>query len=212
MPQTITNPTARRSPRRAAAVAVLLAVGISILAACDVPATPAGKLFDAWKAGTPSAATAYATNTAKTQIFSQAYTTSAGWMFVKCEGAAGSTYCIWVNKLEGLLILRVDNASQKVTSVERRSLGSVEAGRVFHAWRLQDKPASVAYSTATARNTLFTIPFKSSDHWLPDGCEGAAGSLYCTWYRDSGASITLRVSNLTDPKLVTETTGTIFSA
>ena len=82
--------------------------GVVALAACEPPPDPpAAKLFDAWKAGKPSQATGdFTTYAAKQQMFSQAWTSSAQWAFITCDGAAGSTYCTWVNRLEGRLVLR----------------------------------------------------------------------------------------------------------
>ncbi|WP_426571169.1 hypothetical protein [Aquihabitans sp. McL0605] len=203
--------TERSGARRTAGVGVAIAVALVLLAACDVPVSPAGKVFDAWKADNPAAATStMITSSAKTQLFSQPYTTTAKWGFITCQGTAGTTYCTWVNKLEGRLILGVTSQTHKVSSVQRISLGSNEAGRTFHAWRTGSLSSVAAYATPAARAELAGLTYKPADHWLPDGCQGAAGSLFCTWYREDGASLTLQVDNVSSPKQVIDVTGTIF--
>ena len=95
-----------------------------------------------------------------------------------------------------------------VTSVTRTSLGSVEAGRVFHAWRVGSQASAAPYSTASARSALFAKSYAVSAHWLPNGCEGAAGSLYCTWTNDAAKTIILRVDQVSSPHLVVSVGGT----
>ena len=193
--------------RRRAALTLAAAGLLVALAACDAPAAPAGKLFAAWKANDPAAATgAITTHAAKVQMFSEPYSASAQWTFITCDGAAGSTYCTWVNKIEGRLVLRVDNAAQQVTSVQRISLGNVAAGRVFHAWRVGSDGSASAYATPSAVTALWVHVYKASDHWLPDGCEGAAGSTYCTFTNDAAKTLVLRVDNATQK--VVEISGT----
>jgi hypothetical protein len=141
-------------------------------------------------------------------MFSQPYSSSKGWSFIHCDGAAGSTYCTWVTKIEGRLEMRVDNASHKVVDVQRISLGSVEAGRVFHAWRIGSSSAAAPYTTDEALYTLFSHAYSAADHWLPDGCEGAAGSLYCTWHNDAGKTLVLQVDHMSSPNQVVAVSGT----
>ena len=200
-----------RPARRAALVGALLLLGSLVAAACEAPPDPpAAKLFDAWKAGKPSQATgAFTTSAAKTQMFSQPYTTTAQWLFVTCDGAAGSTYCTWVNRIEGRLVLRVDNASQKVTSVQRISLNNESAGRLFHGWRVGNVAGSGGVASPEVKASLAKVPYKVSDHWLPQGC--VKGSLYinCTWTNDAGKTIVFQY----DPPFawVVGYSGTYFS-
>ena len=206
--RTRTDHTRRRLVRRATLGLVAVAL-VATLAACDVPAAPAGKLFDAWKTDHPSAATgAITTYSAKVQMFSEPYSASAQWVFITCDGAAGSLYCSWVNKVEGTLLLQVQNQTQKVINVSRIPLGNAPAGRVFHAWRVNSSSFAATYSGPGVVSTLFGKAYKSSVHWLPDGCEGAAGSTYCTWRSDANKSVILQVDNATQK--VTHVGGTFF--
>jgi len=186
-PTTTPHPTRRR----ALLVGLLLAVGVVALAACEPPPDPpAAKLFDAWKAGKPSQATGdFTTYAAKQQMFSQAWTSSAQWAFITRDGAAGSTYCTWVNRLEGRLVLRVDNASQKVTSVQRISLGNESAGRLFHGWRIGDVAGSGGVASPSVKANLAKETYKASDHWLPQGCVSSSPYVDCTWTNDAGKTV-----------------------
>jgi hypothetical protein len=180
----------------------------ALLAACDAPAAPAGSLFDAWKANDMAAANAVATPGAVTQMFGQPYSAADGWTFVRCDGAAGSTYCTWVDKVENRIQMRIDNMSNKVTEVQRIPVESAVAGRVFFAWRKGDSGAAGPYATPEAVWALFSKSYSAADHWLPSGCDGAAGHLYCTWTNDGGETVVLGVNNVVVPMKVDQVLGT----
>ncbi len=199
--------TSHRTRSGMAGLAVVAALSFAV-ASCDMPSQPAGDLFNAWVANNHSAAAAVATPSAVSQMFSQAYSAYDGWFFDRCDGAAGSTYCTWITHIEGRMELRVDNASQKVVSVTRTSLGSISAGRLFHAWRIGNSRAGAPYATPAALFALFAKPYSASDHWTPQGCDGAAGSLYCTWTNDAAKTIILQVEQVEPPPTVVGVTGT----
>lgn len=196
--RTSTPQRARRLHRAAAGVALVATLAI-VAAACDVPAQPAGDLFNAWKNNDHTAAAAVATPAAVTQMFSQAYSSHSGWFFNECQGAAGSTYCNWISKQEGELLIRIDNMSNKDVSVHRYPIGSITAGDVFHDWRVGNKSAALAKGTSAAVNALFAKTYKATDHWTPESCSGAAGSIYCTWTNDAAKTIRLQVSDVVSP-------------
>ncbi len=183
----------RRNPNRtrAAVLGLLLAFGALVVAACEAPDPPAAKLFDAWKAGKPSQATGeFTTYAAKQQIFSQAWTSTAQWAFVTCQGTAGATYCTWVNRIEGRLILRVDHSLNKVSSVQRISLGNESAGRLFHGWRIGNVEGSGGVASPQVKANLAKETYKASDHWLPQGCDSSNPPyVYCTWTNDAAKTI-----------------------
>lgn len=195
-----TNETSTRRPRRRQLGVLLTLLGaLALMAtACDSPSTPAAKLFDAWKANNKTLAAATAEPAAVTQIFAKPYAGTSGWFFNKCEGAAGSTYCTWIDNTEGRLEMRITNSTNKVSSVQRIGLGSIDAGRFFHAWRANKKPSAVPYGTTAAVNAMFSVAYTSAAHWTPTGCEGAAGSTYCTWNNDHADTIVLRLDNATN--------------
>lgn len=197
-----------------AAMGALLALGLGLLTACEVPVTPAKQAFDAWKADDPAAATpSIISSTAKTALFSKTYHADVGWLFVGCQDVPGGsiTYCTWVDKYENELIMGVTNSVQRVDSIQWIPLGSDVAGQVFHAWRMGDSSAAAPYATPTALWNLFSMTYRASDHWAPDGtCDGTAGSLYCTFRRpDSAGTIVLRVSTVVSPNQVVEVTHTV---
>jgi hypothetical protein len=198
----------RRKVRRRSVLLVVAGALTVLAAACDVPAQPAGSLFDAWKANDMAAANAVATPGAVAELFGQPYSSASGWTFVMCDGAAGSTYCTWVDKVENRLQMRINNMTNKVSEVERIPVGSTIAGRVFHAWRKGTPDAATPYATADAKADLFAESYSSADHWLPSGCDGAAGHLYCTWTNDAAETIVLGVNNVVVPMKVDQILGT----
>jgi hypothetical protein len=191
------EPGARHRRRRSTTVAAVAAGFALLLAACQAPAPPAGKLFDAWKAGNRTQAAATATPTAVDQIFAKAYTWSSGWFFNQCDGVAGSTYCTWIDNTEGRLELRIDNASNKVVAVKRIALGNINAGRFFHAWRFGTEADAAPYGTNDAVNDMFSVAYTADTHWSPAGCDPAGAFTYCNWYDDESNAIVLKVDNAT---------------
>jgi hypothetical protein len=59
------------------------------------------------------------------------------------------------------------------------------AQRLYRAWRKNDKKIAERIAEGEAVNTLFARPWRKSDQWHSTSCEGAAGSVYCTWERPS---------------------------
>ena len=191
----------RRTRRRAVAVGLIAALAM-LAAACDVPAKPAGGLFDSWKGNDADGAHAFASDTAVDQIFAKPYSAKSEWFFNRCDGAAGSTYCTWINNIETRLQMRVANSQNKVNDVEYIALSSGVSGRFFHAWRVGSHAQAANYGTATAVTQLFSTTYHAADHWTPDGCEGAAGSIYCTWVADDGRTMVTHFDNVETHKVV----------
>lgn len=60
--------------------------------------------FDAWVAGDRTAAARVAEPAAVDTLFARTWTQADSWTFTRCEGAAGSVFCIWQRPGEELLI------------------------------------------------------------------------------------------------------------
>jgi hypothetical protein len=59
------------------------------------------------------------------------------------------------------------------------------AQRLYRAWRKNDKKVAERVAGTEAVNTLFARTWRRSDNWRSTSCEGAAGSVVCTWERPS---------------------------
>ena len=189
---------ARRSRGYWLLVAVAMVVGLAgALGACEVPAKPAAGLFDSWKGNDADGAHAFATDAAVDALFATTWSAGSDWIFVTCDGAAGAQYCNWVNRVETTLILKVSSLSKKVTEVQFVPVDSGAAGRFFHSWRRNDSATALNYSTPEAAVQLFSLSYKASDHWLPEGCGGTAGALNCNWIDRLGNVITVHYSTVT---------------
>jgi len=67
---------------------------------------------------------------------------------------------------------------------------------VFEAWSQNNQAGAANNATPDAVGQLFSQAW-SPNTWTFSGCEGAAGSVYCTWDRNGGGQLVLRVNNNT---------------
>jgi hypothetical protein len=72
--------------------------------------------------------------------------------------------------------------------------GAEAAQAVFRAWTRNDPAAARRDAAPRALVGLFARSWSASDGWTFAGCEGAAGSVYCSW-RGPGAELVLRSNN-----------------
>ena len=73
----------------------------------DDPQVYAHYLFAAWQNASQSSAANVASAEAVTQMFSQAYSSAAGWQFGSCDPAAGTLYCTWTSASGSTLRMQV---------------------------------------------------------------------------------------------------------
>jgi hypothetical protein len=191
----------RRSRRAGLAVALAGALAL-VAAACDTPTPSAGRVFDAWKAGKPAAASHDATPTVINTLTGHPYSSASLWFFNRCDGAAGSTFCTWINRTESQLILRVNNQNQVVIGAQFVVFPNTTSGQFFHSWRVQNRTAAGQFGSAAAVSSLFSHPYHPTAHWTPDGCQGAAGSVFCTWSADNGNQIITQLDNVQTHKVI----------
>lgn len=69
-----------------------------------------------------------------------------------------------------------------------------QARSLYTAWTKGDRTAALALAEPAAVSSLFQRAWSASDSWTFGGCEGAAGSTYCTWRRP-GEQLVIRVRN-----------------
>jgi hypothetical protein len=74
---------------------------------------------------------------------------------------------------------------------------STYAAYLFAAWQNGDRSAAANVASADAVNQMFAQPYPAAGPYTFDNCGPAAGSLYCTWNGQHGASIQMTVRTLT---------------
>jgi len=79
----------------------------------------AGRFFHAWRQGKKANAAPYGTPAAANAMFSVAYDNTNHWEPAGCDSAAGTTYCNWYDDESNAIVLKVSNATGKVTGVDR---------------------------------------------------------------------------------------------
>jgi hypothetical protein len=71
------------------------------------------------------------------------------------------------------------------------------AAYLFAAWQNGDRSAAANVASAEAVNQMFAQPYPAAGPYTFASCGPAAGSLYCTWDGQNGASIQMTVRTLT---------------
>ena len=68
---------------------------------------------------------------------------------------------------------------------------------LFAAWQNNDKTAAANVASTDAVNQMFAQAYPAKGPYTFASCGPAAGSLYCTWNGQNGASIQMQVRTLT---------------
>ena len=71
------------------------------------------------------------------------------------------------------------------------------AKQTFTAWENQNKAAALKNATPGAVHQLFSHPFSTSDGWTFENCQGAAGTVFCSWRRSNGHQLRIGVEDET---------------
>lgn len=72
----------------------------------------------------------------------------------------------------------------------------------FEAWQSEDREAMERLSESDALDAAEDLADLASEMWEPEPCEGAAGTVYCSWISDAG-TLAIGVRNIEEPHLVT---------
>lgn len=68
---------------------------------------------------------------------------------------------------------------------------------LFAAWQNNDRTAAANVASADAVNQIFAQPYPAHGPYTFSNCGPAAGSLYCTWNGQNGATMQMQVRTLT---------------
>jgi hypothetical protein len=68
---------------------------------------------------------------------------------------------------------------------------------LFAAWQNGDRTAAANVASADAVTQMFSQTYPAHGPYALDNCGPAAGSLYCTWNGQSGATIQMQIRTLT---------------
>jgi hypothetical protein len=76
---------------------------------------------------------------------------------------------------------------------------------LYAAWRNNDRTAAANVATGDAVNQMFSRTYPAQGPYTLASCGPAAGSLYCTWNGQGGATIQMTVRTLTGGLPITVT-------
>jgi hypothetical protein len=68
---------------------------------------------------------------------------------------------------------------------------------LFAAWQNGDRTAAANVASADAVSQMFSQAYPAHGPYSLNNCDPAAGSLYCTWNGQSGATIQMQIRTLT---------------
>jgi hypothetical protein len=72
----------------------------------------------------------------------------------------------------------------------------------FEGWKAGDRAVMEHLSEPTALEEADRLSELTSESWEPELCEGAAGTVYCSWVSDAG-TLAIGVRNIEEPHIVT---------
>ncbi len=156
--------------------------------------------FAGWTAHSVSVMQNYGTTAAVTQALAGSTGGTTGFVFSECSGAAGSIYCTWVRTAESV-VLQTDDVSptHRVVNFTRQTLdGAAVADEFFNAWQAASFSALPVLGNTASAAAAVAQKSQRERSWSPSPCDGAAGSLYCTW-RSGSAKIVLQVVSIQPP-------------
>ncbi len=123
-----------------------------------------------------------------------------------CDGAAGSSYCLFFNKVGDLLRLRLDNTL--IGKPRAVGLGSIfepisfpsddkaYAQEALDAWRDGNDARLKLLTSANMTSAQVTaLGANPASGWTYDHSEGAMGSTYLSWNDGAGHLLTFRFAN-----------------
>jgi hypothetical protein len=77
------------------------------------------------------------------------------------------------------------------------------ARTLFDAWKNGDRAAAAKVAQPAAVDAIFARTWRAADGWAFSECNGAAGSVICTWKQPGGQQLLMRVQNVTGGQPVT---------
>jgi hypothetical protein len=90
-----------------------------------------------------------------------------------------------------------------VTSTTAGPVGSEQVALAFfEAWRTGDQETMGQLSEPAALTEADDLSDLTYEAWVPEPCEGAAGTVYCSWTSAAG-TLAIGVRNIEEPHLVT---------
>jgi murein L,D-transpeptidase YcbB/YkuD len=66
---------------------------------------------------------------------------------------------------------------------------------VFSAWESNNRDQAAKNATPAAVDQIFAQTFSPAEGWSFEGCQGAAGTIFCTWKRSNGRLLRIGVVN-----------------
>jgi hypothetical protein len=134
---------------------------------------------------------------------------TTGYVFSNCQGAAGSTYCTWVKLGSSIQVQAQNQPPVKVIGFKHNTLSAQDtADEFFTGYEMNNAAVVAALANPSAAAKTATLESHRSLNWVPpQNCDGAAGSLYCTWTAGSSKFV-VRVQQVNPPPQVVDVTYT----
>ena len=178
----------------------------------SVAATPdarAKAFFAAWQANNAGKMHALGTNAAVSAAQAAYPSGTSGYVFSNCQGAAGSTFCTWVKRGSSIRVQVENPPPNMVVGFQHNTLSSQDtANEFFTGYEMNNSAVVAALADAATATKTAGLESHRSLNWIPpQNCDGAAGSVYCTWTAGSSKFV-VRVVQVNPPPQVGDVTYT----
>jgi hypothetical protein len=173
------------------------------------PEDLAKAFFAAWQANNTTVMNADGSNAAVTAALAARPSGTSGYVFSNCQGAAGSTYCTWVKRGSSIVVQVQNQPPVKVVGFQHNTLSAQDtANEFFTGYQMNNAAVVTALADAATSAKTAALESHRTLPWVPpQNCDGAAGSLYCTWTAGSSKFV-VRVVQVNPPPQVGDVTYT----
>jgi len=127
---------------------------------------------------------------------------AAGWWFFVRDGDSSSTSNTSTSSSTSSSSTSTSTSSTSSTSTTSSTTPTTPADpqayaeTLFSAWAADDRATAATVADQTAIDSLFATPSSEAAAYQFSGCQGAAGSIFCTWTR-AGAQLAMTVRDAT---------------
>jgi hypothetical protein len=180
-----------------------MTTGSTIATEADTAEEVGKNFFAAWAGGNDTVLATTGTTAAINAAKAGRADGTSSFRFSNCQGAAGTIFCTFVRRGQRV-VLGVDNVDvpHRVDQFKRDDLDAQTVAQEFlNAWQGGSADAVAALSDPAAAASATALRVHAGLPWSLDNCQGAAGSIFCT-FKAGTSKLVVRVVQVNPPPIV----------